>query len=250
MAEPLLSVDHVSCRFGGLLAVNSVSLTVPAGSITALIGPNGAGKTTLFAIISGFQRPSGGVVRYQGDTITGLPPHELAWRGIARTFQIVQLFAGLSVRENILVGAHLRHPKRSDALAAADIVGREVGLGAMLDRSADTLTVASRKRLELARALATEPKLLLLDEVLAGLNPAEIRDIAPIIRNLCARGISILMIEHVMQAVMSLSQHVFVLAEGCVIAEGTPTEVAANHEVVEAYLGHGAAKKLGGAHAR
>jgi branched-chain amino acid transport system ATP-binding protein len=123
-----------------------------------------------------------------------------------------------------------------------------VGLGDVLDRSADTLTVAGRKRLELARALATEPKLLLLDEVLAGLNPTEIRDIAPIIRGLCKRGVSILMIEHVMQAVMSMSQHVFVLAEGCIIAEGTPAEVAANRAVVEAYLGHGAAKKLGGAH--
>src|SRR3974390_2303805 len=245
MAEPLLSVDHVSCRFGGLLAVNSASLTVRGGSITGLIGPNGAGKTTLFAIISGFQRPSGGVVRYQGETITGLPPHELAWRGIARTFEIVQLFAGLSVRENILVGAHLRHPKRSDALAAADIVGREVGLGAMLDRSADTLTVASRKRLELARALATEPKLLLLDEVLAGLNPTEIREMVPLVRGLCDRGLTIIMIEHVMQAVMSLSEHVFVLAEGCIIAEGTPAAVAADPGVIEAYLGHGAAQKWG-----
>ena len=248
MAEPLLSVDRVSCRFGGLLAVNAASLTAPAGRITALIGPNGAGKTTLFAIISGFQRPSAGVVRYLGETITGLPPHELARRGIARTFQIVQPFAGLSVRENILVGAHLRHAKRADALAAADIVGREVGLGDVLDRSAETLTVAGRKRLELARALATEPKLLLLDEVLAGLNPSEIRAVAPIIRGLCERGVSILMIEHVMQAVMSLSQHVFVLAEGCIIAEGAPAEVAANRAVVEAYLGQGAAKKLGGAH--
>ena len=220
----------------------------PGGRITALIGPNGAGKTTLFAIISGFLRPSDGVVRYAGEDITGLPPHRLARRGIARTFQIVQPFAGLSVRENILVGAHLRHRERAEALAAADKVGREVGLGDMLDRSADTLTVAGRKRLELARALATEPKLLLLDEVLAGLNPTEIRDIAPVIRGLCARGISILMIEHVMQAVMSLSQHVFVLAEGCIIAEGTPAEVAANRAVVEAYLGHGAAQKLGGAH--
>src|SRR3974377_1550570 len=164
MAEPLLSVDHVSCRFGGLLAVNSASLTVPAGSIRGRTGPNGAGKTTLFAIISGFQRPSGGVVRYQGETITGLPPHELAWRGIARTFSIVQPFAGLSVRKTIRVGAHLRPPKRGDALAAADIVGREVGLGAMLDRSADSLTVASRKRLKLARALATERKILMLAE--------------------------------------------------------------------------------------
>ncbi len=248
MAEPLLSVEHVSCRFGGLLAVNAASLTADTGRITALIGPNGAGKTTLFAIISGFQRPSGGIVRYRGEAIIGLAPYELARRGIARTFQIVQPFAGLSVRENILVGAHLRHPRRNDALAAADIVGREVGLGDVLDRSADTLTVAGRKRLELARALATEPKLLLLDEVLAGLNPVEIRGIVPVIRRLCERGISILMIEHVMQAVMSLSQHVFVLAEGSIIAEGTPTAVAADRAVIEAYLGHGAAKKFGGAH--
>jgi branched-chain amino acid transport system ATP-binding protein len=248
MVEPLLSVERVSCRFDGLLAVNAASLTAAAGRITGLIGPNGAGKTTLFAIISGFQRPSDGTVRYQGETITGLPPYELARRGIARTFQIVQPFAGLSVRENILVGAHLRHRKRRDALAAADLVGREVGLVDLLDHPADTLTVAGRKRLELARALATEPRLLLLDEVLAGLNPTEIRDIAPTIRRLCERGISILMIEHVMQAVMSLSQRVFVLAEGSIIAEGTPAEVAADRAVVEAYLGHGAAKKLGAAH--
>jgi ABC-type branched-subunit amino acid transport system ATPase component len=246
MAEPLLSVDRVSHRFGGLLAVNGASLSVPAGRITALIGPNGAGKTTLFAIISGFLRPRAGSVRYRGEAITGLPPYELARRGIARTFQIMQPFTGLSVRENILVGAHLHHAKRGDALAAADDIGRQVGLGDVLDRLADTLTVAGRKRLELARALAIEPKLLLLDEVLAGLNPSEIRDVAPIVRGLCDRGISILMIEHVMQAVMSLSQHVYVLAEGSIIAEGTPAEVAANRAVVEAYLGHGAAGKLGG----
>jgi branched-chain amino acid transport system ATP-binding protein len=248
MAEPLLSVSRVSCRFGGLLAVNGASLSAEAGRITALIGPNGAGKTTLFAIISGFQRPNEGTVCYQGQPITGLAPFELARRGIARAFQIVQPFAGLSVRENILVGAHLHHRKRSDALAAAEIVGREVGLGDLLERSANTLTIAGRKRLELARALATEPKLLLLDEVLAGLNPAEIREIVPIIRKLCERGIGILMIEHVMQAVMSLSRHVFVLAEGSIIAEGTPAEVVADRTVVEAYLGHGAAKKLVGAH--
>jgi branched-chain amino acid transport system ATP-binding protein len=131
-------------------------------------------------------------------------------------------------------------------VAAADVVGREVGLGGMLDRPADTLTVAGRKRLELARALATEPKLLLLDEVLAGLNPTEIREIVPVIRKLCARGITIMMIEHVMQAVMSLSEHIFVLAEGRIIAEGTPAQVAADRAVIEAYLGQGAAKKLGG----
>jgi branched-chain amino acid transport system ATP-binding protein len=249
MVEPLLAVEHVSRRFGGLLAVNDVSLTAPEGRITALIGPNGAGKTTLFALISGFLKPSHGAIRYCGADVTGEPPYRLARRGVARTFQIVQPFSGLTVRDNILVGAHLRHPAREAAVIAAERVGREIGLGAMLERTADTLTVAGRKRLELAKALATEPKLLLLDEVLAGLNPSEIRDIVPVIRALCQRGITIVMIEHVMQAVMSLAEHVFVLAEGRIIAGGTPSQVAADPGVVEAYLGHGAAAKLGGAHA-
>ena len=248
MAEPLLSVERVSRRFGGLLAVNAASLSAPAARITALIGPNGAGKTTLFAVISGFLKPSAGCVRYGGEDVTGEPPHRLARRGIARTFQIVQPFAGLSVRDNILVGAHLRHRARTAALAVAEEVGREVGLGDMLERPAHTLTVAGRKRLELARTLATEPKLLLLDEVLAGLNPSEIRDIVPVIRALSARGIAVIMIEHVMQAVMSLAEHVFVLAEGRIIAEGSPAQVAADSVVVEAYLGHGAAAKVGSAH--
>jgi branched-chain amino acid transport system ATP-binding protein len=248
VAEPLLIVNRVSRRFGGLLAVNAASLVVLEGRITALIGPNGAGKTTLFAIISGFLKASDGSVRYAGDDITGEPPHRLARRGIARTFQIVQPFAGLTVRENILVGAHLRHRAREAALALAEQVARETGLTGMLDRPADTLTVAGRKRLELARALATEPKLLLLDEVLAGLNPAEIRDIVPVIRGLRARGITIVMIEHVMQAVMSLAEHIFVLAEGRIIAEGTPAQVVADPAVVEAYLGYGAAAKLGSTH--
>jgi branched-chain amino acid transport system ATP-binding protein len=153
------------------------------------------------------------------------------------------------VRENILVGAHLRRPERAAALAVAERVGWELGLDAMLDRPAETLNVAGRKRLELAKALATEPKLLLLDEVLAGLNPSEIRDLVPVIRALCQRGITIVMIEHVMQAVMTLAEHVFVLAEGRIIAEGTPSQVAADPGVVEAYLGHDAAAKLGGVHA-
>ncbi len=244
MADALLDVRGVSRRFGGLLALGNVSMTVREGSITALIGPNGAGKTTLFSLISGFLKPSEGEIFYAGADVTGEPSHKLARRGIGRTFQIVQPFAGLTVRDNIRVGAYLRHPGREAAMAAAEKVAREVGLEALLDAPADTLTVAARKRLELAKALATEPKLLLLDEVLAGLNPSEIRDIIPVIRGLCNRGVTVLMIEHVMQAVMSLAEHVFVLAEGRLIAEGTPEAVAANAAVIEAYLGHGAAARL------
>ncbi len=248
MADPLLVVERVSHRFGGLLAVNAASFTAPEGRITALIGPNGAGKTTLFSIISGFLKPREGVVRYANEDITGEPPHRLARRGIARTFQIVQPFAGLTVCENILVGAHLHHRAHDAALAVAERVGGAVGLAAVLDHPADTLTVAGCKRLEIAKALATEPKLLLLDEVLAGLNPSEIRDFVPVIRALSTSGITILMIEHVMQAVMSLAERVFVLAEGRVIAEGTAAQVAADPAVIEAYLGHGAAAELAAAH--
>jgi branched-chain amino acid transport system ATP-binding protein len=244
MAEPLLRVEHVSKRFGGLLAVNRASFTAEAGRITALIGPNGAGKTTLFAIITGFVTPSEGIVVYDGANIVGERPHRLARRGIARTFQIVQPFAGLTVRENIAVGAHLSRPSRANALAAAGDVARAVGLGDLLDRPAASLTIAGRKRLELARALAIEPRLLLLDEVLAGLNPSEIRDMVPVIGTIRDRGITIVMIEHVMQAVMSLAERVLVLAEGRIIAEGSPQAIAGDPCVVEAYLGHGAADRM------
>jgi len=252
VTEPLLRVENVSRRFGGLLAVDQASLTAEAGQITALIGPNGAGKTTLFSIITGFLQPSQGRIVYDGADITGVPPHRLARRGIARTFQIVQPFVGLTVRENIAVGAHLSRPARTDALAAAGDVARAVGLDASLDRPASSLTVAGRKRLELARALAIEPRLLLLDEVLAGLNPSEIRDMVPVILAIRDRGVTIVMIEHVMQAVMSLAGHVFVLSEGRIIAEGSPQAIAADPRVVEAYLGKGAAARMtaaGGAHA-
>jgi branched-chain amino acid transport system ATP-binding protein len=251
MAEPLLRVDAVSKRFGGLLAVDHASFMADAGRITALIGPNGAGKTTLFAIVTGFLPPSAGRIFYAGGDITGEPPHRLARRGIARTFQIVQPFAGLTVHENIAVGAHLSRPSRADALAAAAEIAGSVGLGDLLDRPAASLTISGRKRLELARALAIEPKLLLLDEVLAGLNPSEIRDVVPVIRTIRDRGVAIVMIEHVMQAVMSLAEQVFVLAEGRIIAEGSPQAIAGDPRVVEAYLGHGAADRLaavGGAH--
>jgi branched-chain amino acid transport system ATP-binding protein len=240
----MLRVENVSRRFGGLLAVDRAAFFAAAGRITALIGPNGAGKTTLFAIITGFLPPTEGRVLFEGTDITGMPPHLLARRGIARTFQITQPFAGLTVRENIAVGSHLHRAGRADALAAAEDVAKEVGLEPMLDRPAASLTVAGRKRLELARALAIEPKLLLLDEVLAGLNPSEVRDMVPVIQAIARRGITIVMIEHVMQAVMSLASQVFVLAGGRIIALGPPQAIATDPHVVEAYLGHGAAERM------
>jgi branched-chain amino acid transport system ATP-binding protein len=244
MAEPLLRVDGVSKRFGGLLAVDNVSLDVESGRITALIGPNGAGKTTLFAMISGFLTPSSGRIRHRGEDITGVPPYRLARRGIARTFQIVRPFAGLTVHENIAVGAHLSRRSRAAARDAAAQVAQVVGLAELLDKPAASLTVAGRKRLELARALATEPGLLLLDEVLAGLNPTELIAMVPTIRAIADRGITIVMIEHVMQAVMSLAQHVYVLMEGRILTDGSPQTVVADARVIEAYLGRGAAARL------
>ena len=245
----MLAVERITKRFGGLVAINDASLSAGQGRITGLIGPNGAGKTTLFAVIAGFEPPTAGRVLYDGSDITSEPVHRRAHRGIARTFQIMQPFTGLTVRDNIAVGAHLRHRARKDALQAAEAVARQVGLGSVLDRQADSLTVAGRKRLELGRALATAPKLLLLDEVLAGLNPSEIRDMIPVIDAIRESGVTILMIEHVMQAVMGLCQHIYVLAEGRIIAEGPPDAVSRDPRVIEAYLGHGAAARRRGSEA-
>ena len=250
MANDLLTLTGLGKSFGGLKAVQNVSLTVPEGSLTALIGPNGAGKTTLFALMTGFVKPDAGTVQFAGRDITGQAPHLNARLGMARTFQIVQPFAAQTVRENIAVGAHLHEPRRAAALALATEVAARVGLSAQLDKPASDLTVAGRKRLELARALATRPRLLLLDEVLAGLNPQEIAEMIPVVRGIAEGGVTVLMIEHVMQAVMNLAEHVWVLAQGQLIAEGNPATVTSDERVIEAYLGHGTAARLRAAAAK
>jgi branched-chain amino acid transport system ATP-binding protein len=240
----MLEASQLSVRFGGLAAVQDVSLALPQGCIAALIGPNGAGKTTVFNLLSGFLRPDSGSVRFDGRDITGLSPHAICRLGMTRTFQVVQPFGAQTVRENIAVGAHLHHRGRREAVAAAEEIARRVGLSGQLGKLAANLTIAGRKRLELARAMATRPRLLLLDEVLAGLNPQEINEVIPVIRAIRAAGITVLMIEHVMQAVMNLSEHAWVLSNGRLIADGTPRQITAHPQVIEAYLGHGTAERL------
>jgi branched-chain amino acid transport system ATP-binding protein len=240
----MLEVTGIGKRFGGLTALVDVSLRVSKGSITALIGPNGAGKTTLFGIIAGFIAADRGAVQFDGRAITGLPPHTLAQLGLVRTFQIMRPFANLTVRENIAVGCQLRDRNRVSALDhAADIAAR-VGMRAQIDQPAAALTVAGRKRLELARALATRPRLLLLDEVMSGLNPNETAELIALIRAIRDDSVTLLLTEHVMPAVMGLAEQVYVLANGRIIAEGTPATIVADPDVIAAYLGHGAAARL------
>jgi branched-chain amino acid transport system ATP-binding protein len=231
----ILRTENLSISFGGVVAVQDFSFEIRK-PIAALIGPNGAGKTTVFNLLSGFHKGSGKIF-FEEQDISSLSPHEICRLGLARTFQIVQPFAAQTVRENIAVGAHLHHRARSEALKAAEAVAARVGLAAELDKPADRLTIAGRKRLELARALATQPRLLLLDEVLAGLNPREIADMIPVVRGLRESGITVLMVEHVMQAVMNLADEAWVLANGRLLAHGTPAQVTSDPAVVEAYLG-------------
>jgi len=235
----VLSAEDVSKRFGGLQALSNVTFAVEEGQILGLIGPNGAGKTTLFNILNAVYRPDGGRVVYRGRDIHGLRPYDVARLGIARTHQIVRPLNELTVRENVMVGGCFG--RRGLGLrAAAEGAGATlelVGLDTRADQLAGTLNVAQKKRLELARALASDPDLLLLDEVLAGLNPAEITAMLDTIRLVRDRGVTIVIIEHVMHALMNVSDRVVALDYGRLIAQGTPGEVAADPAVIEAYLG-------------
>jgi branched-chain amino acid transport system ATP-binding protein len=232
-----LDVTALSKRFGGLQAVGGLDLSMAQGEMLGMIGPNGAGKTTVFNLLSGFLPPDRGEVRFRGRLLHGLKPHEICRLGLARTFQIVRPFPQLSVVDNVRIAALVRHPGMGDALDAARAVVERVGLGARLREPAAGLTLADRKRLELARALATEPALLLLDEVMAGLHAAEIDAMVRLIGAINASGVSVLLIEHNMRAVMSLSHRIVVLSFGEKIAEGPPRAVAADRRVIEAYLG-------------
>ena len=243
----LLEIDGLSKNFGGLRAVNGLSFTVREREILGLIGPNGAGKSTVFNLINGVFAPDQGRVTFTGTDLTGKPPYRVARHGLARTHQIVQPLADLTVLENCTVGACFG--RENLPLHRARAVAREVavfvGLEDRLAMPAAQLTIAGKKRLELARALAARPLLLLLDEVLAGLNPTEIERMLTVIRSIRERGVSILIIEHLMQAIMGLSDRIVVLNSGQKLAEGTPAEIANNAAVIEAYLGDPAlAEKL------
>ncbi len=235
----ILQVEGVSKLFGGLQALTDVTFDLPQGQILGLIGPNGAGKTTLFNVINGVYTPNEGRVLFNGKQTAGMKTYEMARAGLARTHQIVRPLNEISVRENVMVGACFGRENHSLGKAGdiAEEVMEFVGLADRADQLASSLNVGQKKRLEMARALASRPYLMLLDEVLAGLNPSEIAGMVEIVRKIRNRGITIIMIEHVMHAVMNVSERIIVLDYGCQIAEGTPEEVANNEKVIEAYLG-------------
>ncbi len=238
MTQPILSVKGVTQRFRGLVAVDDVSFDVERGQIFAVIGPNGAGKTTLFNLIAGVYTPGSGTIEFEGARIDGLAPEKICARGIARTFQIVRPFPGLTTLENATIGALLRDSDPDAATIHAGEILRRLDLWDKRNARAGALTLPDRKRLEVARALATKPKLLLLDEVMAGLRPTETDRLVAIFRDLAREtGVTILLIEHVMRAVMALAERILVLHHGAKLVEGAPAEIVRDKRVLDSYLG-------------
>lgn len=234
---PLLRVQGVTQRFGGLVANNDISFDIDEHEIVGLIGPNGAGKTTLFSCLSGFYRPTAGQIHFAGRDITGWSPERVLHAGLARTFQVVRSFPEMTVLENVMVGAFARTNSRREARGQALDLLRFAGLEAKRDQLARGLTIADKKRLELTRALATRPSLLMLDEVMAGLTPKERQGAVALIRAINARGIAVLLVEHVMEVIMPISHRVVVLDHGVKIAEDVPEAIVRNEDVIAAYLG-------------
>lgn len=233
----LLAVEDLAKRFGGVQAVGGLSFSVRPGEILGVIGPNGSGKTTTFNLITGFYRPDRGLVRFDGKEITGRRPYEVCSLGICRTFQVAKPFRDLTVLRNVLMGTLLRHPDQAAAAGRAEEVLRLVGLEGRAHTVAGSLTTIDQRRLEVARALGTEPRLLLLDETMAGLTPTEIEEAIRLIAGLRDRGLTVVVVEHVMRAVMSLSDRIVVLDHGMKIAEGKPKEISSDPRVIQAYLG-------------
>jgi branched-chain amino acid transport system ATP-binding protein len=234
---PLLRITGVTVRFGAIVALNEVSFDVRRGEILGLIGPNGAGKTTSFHLITGFHRPDQGSVKAYGREIVGLKPHDICALGLARTFQVAKPFGAMTVLSNVMTGAFLRSKNNAVAREKAREAIEFVGLSAKEQTAAKDLTTIDQRRLEMARALATEPRLLLLDEVMAGLNPSEIDQAVALVGKLSGKGLTIVIVEHVMRAIMAVARHIVVLDHGQKIAEGSPKEIVENPEVIRAYLG-------------
>ena len=233
----ILQTENVVKQFGGLVAVDNISIELHEGEILGLIGANGAGKTTLFNMISGSFRPTSGKILFNGIRIDKLPPNKICKLGLGRTYQIVQPFLNLTVLENTMVGALLRNSSVKEARKKAEEILEFVGLSNRKDVVGGALNIPELKRMEVARALATEPKVLLLDEVMAGLNPTESEQVIELVRNIRENGTTIVIIEHVMKAIMNISDRIYVLNQGKLIATGTPSEITQNSEVIKSYLG-------------